>query len=52
MRLAYQQVNSHRFYDAFKRRYDELAGRGDLRRSFTLPNNGNGHQAGSNGKMS
>lgn len=37
MKIAFKEVLNTNFYDTFKKRYDALAEKGELRRKYTLP---------------
>ena len=37
MKIAFKEVLNTTFYDTFKKRYDALAEKGELRRTYTLP---------------
>jgi hypothetical protein len=37
MKIAFKEVLNTNFYDTFKKRYDALAEKGELRRTYTLP---------------
>ncbi len=46
MKIAFDQIPTHKFYHAFKERYDRLTKTGELKKPYNLPNgngNGNGH---------
>jgi hypothetical protein len=42
MKIAFKEVLNTNFYDTFKKRYDALAEKGELRRTYTLPEHING----------